>query len=399
MRTDRQTILTLSITLLAAAAAAAQPAEPPATAPAAPSAETALVKPDLPAVAPIDQAAATQAKDTLARALGYLERNQGEDGSWFPQAGPGVTALVVRGFLADAKYTTESPVVAKALAYILKFVQEDGGIYDKGQQNYTTAICLTALFDADKEKYAKEIRAAQRFLKQMQWDRGEGIEDSDVRFGGAGYGGQHNRPDLSNTSFMLEALHETGIPADDPVFQQALKFISRSQNRAESNDQEWAAVVNDGGFIYTPHLQDEEMSKSGQVVMPDGRRGWRSYGSMTYAGFKSYVYAGLTQGDDRVRGAFDWIRANYDLNNNPNMGKQGLYYYYFVFAKGLRAFGVEKVTDLRGVEHDWRADLIEKLAGLQAEDGSWVNDADRWMEGDPALVTAYCVLALQQTLK
>ncbi|MCH7925963.1 MAG: hypothetical protein IIC51_10560 [Planctomycetes bacterium] len=38
------------------------------------------------------------------------------------------------------------------------------------------------------------------------------------------------------------------------------------------------------------------------------------------------------------------------------------------------------------------------LVSLQRDDGSWVNDADRWYEGNPQLVTAYALLALQTAL-
>ena len=395
-RSYREAISLLTVLVLALALApqaSGQPEEPKE-----PAKPATLVKPQRPEMPPAEKAVVATANGAINRGLAFLKKTQAEDGSWFAKAGPGVTAMIVRGFLAHPDYTTESPVVAKALAYVLKFVKPDGGIYDTGHKNYHTAICLMALFDADKVKYFKQIKGAQRFLKQLQWDEGEGIEDSDTRYGGAGYG-SHKRPDMSNTSFFLEALFETGLPADDPVFKKALKFVSRSQNLGETNDQEWAAVINDGGFIYTPWEQDKNMSKALSVVLPDGRKGWRSYGSMTYAGFKSYVYARVARDDKRVKGAYDWIRANYDLNNNPNMGKQGLYYYYYVFAKGFRAYGVPVIKDTRGVEHDWRKDLVEKLAELQAKDGSWVNAADRWMEGDPALVTAYCVLALQETLK
>ena len=52
-------------------------------------------------------------------------------------------------------------------------------------------------------------------------------------------------------------------------------------------------------------------------------------------------------------------------------------------------------TDGNGDPHNWRADLCKKLTSLQNKDGSWVNTADRWHEGNPNLVTAYAVLALQ----
>ena len=73
----------------------------------------------------------------------------------------------------------------------------------------------------------------------------------DPFYGGAGYGGR-SRPDLSNTSFFMEALRDTGLPADDPNLKKALVFVSRCQNlKGEFNDQPWAGKVNDGGFIYT----------------------------------------------------------------------------------------------------------------------------------------------------
>ena len=49
----------------------------------------------------------------------------------------------------------------------------------------------------------------------------------------------------------------------------------------------------------------------------------------------------------------------------------------------------------RGVPHPWRNELANKLLSLQRPDGSWYNDADRWFESNPYLVTAYAVLTLQ----
>ena len=101
-------------------------------------------------------------------------------------------------------------------------------------------------------RYDRVIKGGQEFLKSTQWDEGEEKgRDSDF-YGGAGYGGQNSRPDLSNTSFMMEALRNSGLPADDPALQKALVFVSRCQNlKSEFNDRPWASKVNDGGFIYT----------------------------------------------------------------------------------------------------------------------------------------------------
>jgi squalene-hopene/tetraprenyl-beta-curcumene cyclase len=188
---------------------------------------------------------------------------------------------------------------------------------------------------------------------------------------------------------MIEALRESGLPANDPALQKALRFVSRCQNlKSEFNDQPWAGNVNDGGFIYTAAQGGQSMA--GQTE----ESGLRSYGSMTYAGFKSLVYAGLTKDDPRVKAALDYIGRNYTLDENPGMGQSGLYYYYQAFAKAMSALGEPRFTDAGGNAHDWRAELVAALIQRQGSDGSWVNTADRFMEGDANLVTAFALIAL-----
>src|SRR5205823_9082494 len=128
-----------------------------------------------------------------------------------------------------------------------------------------------------------------------------------------------------------EALHDSGLKPDDPAMKAALKFITRMQNLSETNDQKWAG--NDGGGIYTPANNGE--SKAGEYTGPDGKRMLRSYGSMTYAMLKSYIYAGLTKDDPRVKAAWDWVTKNWTLDENPGMrlgtptaAKQGYFYYF-----------------------------------------------------------------------
>jgi squalene-hopene/tetraprenyl-beta-curcumene cyclase len=79
--------------------------------------------------------------------------------------------------------------------------------------------------------------------------------------------------------------------------------------------------------------------------------------------------------------------------------KEGLFYFYHAFARALTAWGEPLLVDEKGRPHDWRAELCDRLISLQRPDGSWVNPQDRWQEGDPHLVTAYAVLALQTTIE
>ncbi|WP_422929567.1 prenyltransferase/squalene oxidase repeat-containing protein [Singulisphaera sp. PoT] len=335
-------------------------------------------------------AAATPAEMT-AKAVAFLRPRQAEDGSWSGERKePGITALVVTGLLRSKVVTANEPVVAKGLAYLEKFIGPKGGFSEAAHANYTTAISLLAFKEANASfKYDTLLRQGQEFLKTMQWDEGEGKDPNNAFYGGAGYGGANSRPDLSNTTFMIDALRETGVPASDPALKRALVFVSRCQNlKSEFNDQPWADKVNDGGFVYTA------ANGGSSVAGNNADGGLRSYASMTYAGLKSMIYAGLTKDDPRVKAAHAYIAKHYTLEENPGLDQRGLYYYYQTFAKTLALLGESTFLDSDGKGHDWRADLTAALAKRQAANGSWVNGADRFMEGDANLVTAYGLLAL-----
>ncbi len=329
-------------------------------------------------------------KQIVAKGIRYLEeQGQAKDGSFSAPTGPAITALAATALMRNGR-SPEHPTVAKALRYLSRFIRPDGGIYADNSlyKNYETAVAVQCFVEANRDgRYDAVIDKAVKFMKEIQWDEGEGKDRSDFAYGGAGYG-KHKRPDLSNTAFFVEALRSAGVPSDDPAIQRALVFISRCQNlESEHNRTPYAAKNPDGGFYYTP-----APGQSQAGTTPNG--GLRSYASMTYAGLKSMIYAGVGPDDPRVKAAVGWIRKHYGLQDNPGLGQQGLYYYYHTFAKALAAMGVDKIRDADGQEHDWRAELIAELAKRQRPDGSWANPTTRWLEGDPNLVTSYALLAL-----
>ena len=327
---------------------------------------------------------------TVGRAIQFLAAQQSEDGSLSPQIGIGPTALATLGLLRNGRTATD-PQVAKGLKYLEEYVQESGGICTPGSRipTYETCIALVCLKEANRDgQYNKIIQRADAFIRGGQWDESKGKDKSDLYYGGAGYGGK-SRPDLSNTAFLIDALKASGAGPDDKAIQEALIFVSRCQNlESEHNTTQFASKVNDGGFYYTCVLGRQEEERQ----TPEG--GLRSYGSMTYSGLKSMIYAGVGKDDPRVKAALLWIRKNYDVQNNPGMGEAGLYYYYHTFAKALDVLGIDEIEDAKGVKHDWRRELTEELARRQKDNGSWINTNTRWMEGDPNLATAFALLAL-----
>ena len=325
------------------------------------------------------------------RAINFLRtKGQATDGSYAASTGPGVTAVVTTAILRNGR-SPNDPLVARSLKYLEGFIQPDGGIYRAGGlfRNYETCLGVLCFGEANRDgRYDKVHQNADRFLKRLQWDEGEDLDQTSDYYGGAGYG-THERPDMSNTQFLIEALQAVGNGPDDEAIQKALVFISRCQNlETEHNTTKFAPKNPDGGFYYTCAAGGD--SKAGET--PNG--GLRSYGSMTYAGLKSMIYAGVGPDDPRVKAAVEWIRKHYDLESNPGLGGAGLYYYYHTFAKALDAMGVDVVEDPDGTRHDWRRELRQELLKRQRPDGSWINDNSRWLEGEPGLVTGYALLAL-----
>lgn len=336
---------------------------------------------------------------TVDNAVKYLKSTQQDSGGWSTDKTPGVTGVVLTGMLRTGRITPKDPVAERALKYIESLVDpEHKHIAGKGAkvqlQNYVTSINVMALVEANRaDKYRTIIGDAVEFLKKLQWDESEGKDQKDPFFGGAGYDSK-SRPDLSNTQTFLDALKAAGVSSDDPAMKKAMIFVSRCQNlKGETNDQPWAKLINDGSFIYSP--AHGGVTKVVDEPAPGGAL--PGYGSMTYAGIKSLIYCGVTKDDPRVKKAYEWIRDNYSVDQNPGMpGKRsdwGLYYYYHTMAKCLDTLGVDYVEDAKGQKHDWRKDITAALAKRQQPDGSWRGD-NHWMEGDPNLVTGYALMAL-----
>ncbi|VTR96893.1 signal peptide protein : Prenyltransferase/squalene oxidase OS=Isosphaera pallida (strain ATCC 43644 / DSM 9630 / IS1B) GN=Isop_2195 PE=4 SV=1: Prenyltrans_2: Prenyltrans_1 [Gemmata massiliana] len=343
-------------------------------------------------------------KAAVEKATEYLKKAQKEDGSWSAEPqNRGITGIVVTGLIRTGTKPEDEPA-AKGVKFIEKLVNAKSGHIagddsKAGLINYTTSINILALNAANKgDKYKGVIGNATKYLKEYQWDEARGKKDDSDYYGGAGYAGDKSRPDLSNTAFFLEALKAAGVAKDDPAFKKAQVFISRCQNfESEYNTAPWAKKNNDGSFVYTGANGGENRRSD------DTKNDLGGYGSMTYAGVKSMIYCGIAKDDKRVQKALEWIGKNYTLDANPGMpevnSQRGLYYYYHTFAKTMDALGVDEFTDAKGVKHDWRADLLAAIAKRQKPDGSFVNDNDRWMEGDKNLVTGYALMALSYCKK
>jgi squalene-hopene/tetraprenyl-beta-curcumene cyclase len=341
-------------------------------------------------------------RDSLERGLAWLRTQQNPDGSFGKDTlHPALTALPLVAFQREPTGRfAGADFMTKGYAFLRGFVQPDGGIYstDGGLANYNTSVCLLALAGANDPKDHPLLLKARAYVVGQQ---ASGMAKSETN-GGIGYGTvgaspKRGHPDLDNTVVALEALRATkNLVADKPAtkdlnWQAAIDFISRCQNLPGSNKEKWVSgdPANKGGFIYYPGF-----SNAGEVPLEGGGKALRSYGSMSYAGLLSFIYSDVKKDDARVAAAVDWLRRHYSLNENPGLDQEGYYYYLHLMAKGLAAAGITEL-EVGGKKVNWRRDLSMRLMKLQQQDGSWANSTPRWKEGNPVLVTSYCVMTLE----
>jgi len=350
-----------------------------------------------------------KAIDAMRKAAEYLKKNQDETGQVGKIPGASITSIVALALAGSPVRDDFKDILDKAIPFLLKFLKSDGSINDEqGHITYKTSVVLSLLCmlpAEEKKKYSQQIAVMVEYLlKAQNWND---MVKEDLNNGGWGYDEKkkENRSDMSNTSFVLQALRDADVPKDHPVWQRALVFISRSQNNQETNDAKLEGIknTNDGGFRYGPNMTRSNV----KIKNPDGTESYPSYGSMTYAGLLSMIYAFVSKDDSRVQSAMGWIKKNYTLDENPGMSEkrygpdsmQGLYYYYSVLAKALYYYGERYLVDADNNKHDWAAELVEKLISLQKEDGHWKNENDRWFEADPTLATSYAIVALSYAYK
>lgn len=340
----------------------------------------------------------------IDRGFAWLQTNQNSNGWWSTPDQPAITALALTAFKGDPaqRYTNHEPVwLQKGYSFLLSCVQPDGGIHRTNLVTYNTSISMIALLAANRAEYEPAILKARAFLVGLQSDFGERGKTDDVFDGGVGYGSKYQHSDMGNTAAALEALYYSKrlvedkrlAGASDLNWDAAIQFLQNCQNLPAYNKQPWASddPKHQGGFVYYP---GHSMAGT-ETNAATGRVALRSYGSISYAGLLSYIYANLRRDDPRVIGVLKWLGRNYTLEENPGMGAQGLFYYYHTMTKALTAYGGDTIELTDGGKVEWRKEVAMRLINLQQRDGSWSNENGRWWEKDPALVTAYALLSLE----
>jgi len=347
-----------------------------------------------------------RAHAALERGLDYLRAQQQTNGVWSNPQFPALSALPLWAMSMAAR-GQDAAAIERATAYVAGCAQPDGGIYVvvPGRRGgalgtYNTAICMTALHAVGRPEHVRLIQQARSYVAATQL-----LGDDEYR-GGFGYERNSGQAyvDLNNTAWALSAMRVTqdveesrpqGEARVDVDWNAALAFVTKMQ--ITSN----AAPEDIGGFMYRPEGPEGagRAGRAGVATNAPGRPHLRSFGSITYSGLLSMIYAQVARDDPRVVSAVDYARRHWTVDENPGMGQQGLYYYYTIMARSLTTTGLSELPAIEGGGTvKWREELMERILALQKEDGSWANTNNRFWENDPVLATAYSLLALEYTL-
>lgn len=324
----------------------------------------------------------------LGKGARFLVAAQQADGHWSDREMPALTALPIWALVgANAGWAS----VSNGVKFVLTAQKPDGGFYNPkpgrgggGLGNYNTAVSVSALHLSGLAP-VRAILNARTYLASSQ------LTGDDTMAGGFGYDKVSRRryADLSNTSYAMSAMRITAGVEDmrpagerraDIDWEKALAFVENLQKKEGAER---------GGAAY-----NERTPQAGALTNREGKVHLRAYGSMSYGAVLSMCSANLTKGDPRVRLSLEYCSKYWNVNENPGMGSQGLYYYYDILARALSAAAVEKLVAPDGREIDWKRELSDKLLSLQRSDGSWANDNNRFWEADPVLCTSFAMIAL-----
>ncbi|MGD9645986.1 MAG: DUF4159 domain-containing protein [Pirellulales bacterium] len=283
--------------------------------------------------------AADQVRQSIERAIGYLKREQREDGTWpdWQTNAGGMTSLCTLALL-NAGVPTTDETIQRALKYLRKMPPE---------WTYAAALQTMVFCAAEPQADAARIQALARWF-----------EDTQIKIGANRGAWSYPRAmgDNSNTQFAMLALYEAeraGARVNTETWRMSLGYWKGCQNA-------------DGSWGYQP--------------------GNPGTGSMTCAGITSYIIASgqLYPGDATVEKdqvqccedhgrdrtldrALGWLGDNFSVHNNPGRGDAWLFYYLY---------GVERVGRMTARRfigaHDWYREGTDMFVRAQDElSGFW----------------------------
>jgi hypothetical protein len=269
------------------------------------------------------------------------------------------------------------------------------GVLADAFPNYETAIALIAMASAGDPQDADKLPKMAAYLERLQFSEDSEYNKTEEWYHG-GWPNYAGIPDVSNSQFGLLGLiaydlMSEGYIVPDNVMTNVTEFMMKCQNWPDVNDMPWAHNITlpshrDGGFVYNAY----------RSRTPLGEDKFESYGSITGAGYYSYMAGGHDEREPEVAAARAWLEHEYTLDLNPRMIGKGLYYYLWTQTRALAMSGQDWLVDGAGKLHHWRSDVADLFMDLQMANGKWPGNPEvGWREEEPEIAGIYAILTLQ----
>jgi len=346
-----------------------------------------------------------------AKGLKALDAAQENDGAirsityGIMKPGVATTAFYVEllSRVPEVERAKHKAALDKALEFLYPQIDDKGSIGAKTEwldyPAYSTALFATALNrlkpEGWKERHAKLIE----WLRANQFSEACDVKPDHAAFGGWSPNGLYEknaqiRADISVARYVLTALAEAGVPADDPVWARAAVYLKRSQNLDADGKK------GDGGFHYTTTTPVSNKAEADEAAPT----GFRSYGTATVDG--ALCLAIISKLDEahakavaeQLAQAKKWIEAHPNLDvipgfkadsNNQKMGwdRAMIYYYRAGLVQAVKALGIER-------DAAWWNEAANLTMKAQQKDGFWANELAFMKENDPLVATPHALEVL-----
>lgn len=349
--------------------------------------------------------------EAVGRAAGFLAGKQAADGAWQSEVygplkdGPSLTAFIAAALVKIKDGGAVEPTLSRAIGYLASIDPEAGGIT---YPVFAAAAAVAALSRQSTSRCAVARDVWLACLRRQQLVEALGWNENDDSFGGWSFAHELSVaidgkpasplavPNLSATTFAIDALRAAGCSANDAAVQKALMFVQRCQNWAD-DESAHDPRFDDGGFFFLHG--DAIRNKPGEAGADSaGRIRYHSYGSTTADGLRALLACGLPIDQPRVRAARSWLVANFSAERHPGeypADREHLrpaLYFYFAASAAEALVASRPKSDLGS--STWAADFSEALLSRQRSDGAWANPAVDVREDDPLVATPLALSAL-----
>ena len=334
----------------------------------------------------VDISTYKEAKVSIQRGIDYLLTGQQKNGSWSARIDLTALCLIAIFNSHEKDFPQFKKAIEKGCGFIRKHVREL--IRQKRAANHIHIASLAFI-----ALYLAENKNDRRLLKDMFSFLIASLQHSTDY----SYICPKGNGNLFDINWALEALllGRNMLPLSEysksirQEIRDSQRFISACQRK---NKYDYPYSL--GSFMYSP-LQVERAALT--------KHNFKSAGTISSAltsiGVDAFLYTGLSPSDARILTGFKKLRRNYLSLLNPKQKKIDLYLDYFYLAKVFTRLDKNRIHDAKGIEHNWRQEIIHQLLSCQGSDGQWqkVNRVPN-SAYHVALSTAYAILTLEIAL-